>query len=170
MAVAEPIFREQLQPTPQTAVAALDPIIALLALIQLTGDRTLLDKYGPALEGTQNKTREAFVAITGTVPHEKADETIANEVRENRLLRGRRVAVDHATSASKRVRQVERQHSVAKPKRGKQCLRKCPQINYAFSPRVLETLQRTPLPSLVLQFRIEIVLDDPGAILMGPIQ
>src|ERR1700722_12269123 len=95
---------------------------------------------------------------------------IANEVRENRLLRGRRVAADHATSASKRVRQVERQHSVAKPKRGKQCLRKCPQINYAFSPRVLETLQRTPLPSLVLQLRIEIVLDDPGAILMAPIQ
>lgn len=65
----------------ETAIAALDPIVALLALIQITGDRTLLDKYGPALEGTQNKTREAFVAITGEVPHDKADERIANEVR-----------------------------------------------------------------------------------------
>ncbi len=45
------------------AIAALDPVVALLALIQITGDRTLLQKFGPALEGTQHKVKEAFVAF-----------------------------------------------------------------------------------------------------------
>jgi len=70
------------QPTMESAVAALDPIVALLALVQMTGDRTLLHKYGPTLDGTQNTTREAFVAITGEVAHAEADQNIANEVRQ----------------------------------------------------------------------------------------
>lgn len=65
----------------QAAIAALDPVVALLALVQITGDRTLLHRYGPALDGTQNRTREAFVAISGEVPHGEVDEAIANDVR-----------------------------------------------------------------------------------------
>jgi len=63
------------------AVAALDPVVALLSLIQITGDRTLLDKYGAGLEGTQDTTREAFVAIDGPVGHDEASAELANEVR-----------------------------------------------------------------------------------------
>ncbi|WP_428334759.1 hypothetical protein [Novosphingobium sp.] len=45
------------------AIAELDPVVALLSLVQITGDRTLLHKFGPALEGTQHKLREAFVSF-----------------------------------------------------------------------------------------------------------
>ena len=68
-------------PTLETAIAALDPVVALLSLIQITGDRTLLDKYESALEGTQDTTREAFVAIDGPVAHDEASAEVANEVR-----------------------------------------------------------------------------------------
>ena len=44
-------------PALDTAIAALDPVVALLSLVQITGDRTLLSQYGPALDGTQDKTR-----------------------------------------------------------------------------------------------------------------
>ncbi len=64
------------------AVAALDPIVALLSLVQLTGDRTLLHKYGPRLEGTQDTTREAFVAVDGKLAHDDADQSVAHEIRE----------------------------------------------------------------------------------------
>jgi len=82
-------------PTLETAVAALDPIIALLVLVQITGDRTLLHRYGPAFEGTQDKTREAFVAIDGVKPQAEADEKLAKEVRQRLLLalRNKRAAV-----------------------------------------------------------------------------
>src|SRR5690554_1594741 len=40
---------------------ALDPVVCLAALIQITGDRSLLHRYGPALEGSQHRVREAFV-------------------------------------------------------------------------------------------------------------
>jgi cation diffusion facilitator CzcD-associated flavoprotein CzcO len=73
------------KPTLEAAVAALDPIVSLLALVQITGDRTLLHKYGPAFEGTQDTTREAFVAIDGVKPHDEANEAIANEVRQQLL-------------------------------------------------------------------------------------
>ena len=74
------------------AVAALDPVVALMSLIQITGDRTLLDKYGAALDGTQDKTREAFVAIDGPLEHDEASAEIADEVRAlllNAVLSGR---------------------------------------------------------------------------------
>ena len=64
------------------AIDALDPVVALLALIQITGDRTLLHKYGPSLEGTQHKVKEAFVAFDdGYVPN-AASLQIAKEVRD----------------------------------------------------------------------------------------
>ena len=45
------------------AVAALEPVVALVTLVQLTGDRMLLDRYGPLLDGTQKMLLEAFVAF-----------------------------------------------------------------------------------------------------------
>lgn len=77
----------------ESAIAALDPVVALLSLVQLNGDRGLLHTYGPALEGTQNRTREAFVAVDGPVAHDEADTTIANDIRRqllNELRRARK--------------------------------------------------------------------------------
>ncbi|GAB3272608.1 flavin-containing monooxygenase [Parahaliea aestuarii] len=45
------------------AIDALDPVVALMSLIQITGDRSLLQCYGDALEGTQHTVKEAFVAF-----------------------------------------------------------------------------------------------------------
>ncbi|WP_116364096.1 flavin-containing monooxygenase [Parahaliea mediterranea] len=45
------------------AIDALDPVVALMSLIQITGDRSLLNRYGDALEGTQHTVKEAFVAF-----------------------------------------------------------------------------------------------------------
>lgn len=81
MADAATLVRDGQMPTLESAIAALDPIIALLALVQITGDRTLLHKFAPALEGTQDTTREAFVAIDGVVAHDEADQRIASEIR-----------------------------------------------------------------------------------------
>ena len=66
------------------AIAALDPVVALLSLIQITGDRTLLHKFGPALEGTQHKLREAFVNFGDQEAPSEASVEVANDVR-NRL-------------------------------------------------------------------------------------
>ena len=67
--------------TLEAAIAALDPVVALLSLVQITGDRALLHRYGPALEGTQDKTREAFVATEGQLARNEADQGVAGEVR-----------------------------------------------------------------------------------------
>ncbi len=43
----------------EASVAQLDPVVALLALVQITGDRSLLDQHGPALRlrpGDRNQT------------------------------------------------------------------------------------------------------------------
>jgi 4-hydroxyacetophenone monooxygenase len=72
------------------AIAALDPVVALLSLVQITGDRTLLHRYGPGLDGTQNRTRSAFVAIEGELAHDEADEVAANEIRARLLHEMRR--------------------------------------------------------------------------------
>jgi cation diffusion facilitator CzcD-associated flavoprotein CzcO len=79
-------------PTLEAAVAELDPVVALLSLVQITGDRTLLHRYAPALEGTQDTTREAFVAVDGQAAHDTADESVAKDVRQlllNALRSGR---------------------------------------------------------------------------------
>lgn len=65
----------------ETAIAALDPVVALLSLIQITGDRTLLHKYGEALDGTQHQVREAFVAFDPVIEPSPAKIEIADEVR-----------------------------------------------------------------------------------------
>lgn len=71
--------------TLEEAIETLDPVVALLSLIQLTGDRTLLGRYGPALEGTQHKVKEAFVAFDESTPRSEASIEVANSVRR-RLL------------------------------------------------------------------------------------
>ncbi len=66
---------------PEVVIDALDPVVALLALIQFTGDRTLLAKYGPALEGTQHKVKEAFVAFGETEAPSEISLEVTSEVR-----------------------------------------------------------------------------------------
>jgi cation diffusion facilitator CzcD-associated flavoprotein CzcO len=65
----------------EAAIAALDPVVALLALIQITGDRTLLHKYGPALEGSQHQVKEAFVAFDTPSEPSAASLEVAEAVR-----------------------------------------------------------------------------------------
>jgi 4-hydroxyacetophenone monooxygenase len=74
-------------PTLEETVAALDPVVALLSLVQLTGDRSLLHRYGPRLEGTQTQMREAFVAVDGEIAHSQAESTIAADIRQRLLKR-----------------------------------------------------------------------------------
>ena len=69
----------------ESAVAALDPVVALLALIQITGDRTLLHKYGAALEGTQHQVKEAFVAFDKASGPSAASLEVAGAVRAQLL-------------------------------------------------------------------------------------
>ncbi|HSB97141.1 MAG TPA: NAD(P)/FAD-dependent oxidoreductase, partial [Spongiibacteraceae bacterium] len=73
------------QPTLEQAVAELEPMVALLSLVQITGDRGLLRKYGPKLEGTQHQMREAFVAVDGEIAHAEADPAIVAEIRSKLL-------------------------------------------------------------------------------------
>jgi len=64
----------------EAIVNDLDPIIALLSLIHITGDRHLLHRYGPLLEGTQDQQRSAFSDI-GEHEHKRADPAIVAEIR-----------------------------------------------------------------------------------------
>lgn len=75
------------QPSIEETVGALDPIIALLSLVQMSGDRSLLRRYGPRLEGTQSQMREAFVAVDGEIAHDEADASTAAEIRAQLLSR-----------------------------------------------------------------------------------
>lgn len=65
----------------ETSVAALDPIVALLSLIHITGDQMLLHRYGPLLDGTQEQVREAFVNFGGDEEHKQADPAVVAEIR-----------------------------------------------------------------------------------------
>jgi cation diffusion facilitator CzcD-associated flavoprotein CzcO len=69
----------------ERTIASLDPIMALLSLIQLTGDRTLLHRYWDALDGKQETVMEAFRDINAHEEHEPVDPAIAAEIR-SRLL------------------------------------------------------------------------------------
>lgn len=85
------------EPNLDSAIAVLDPVVALLALVQITGDRTLLHKYGPRLEGTQDQTRSAFVALDRTEA-DKADDSVANEIRallKHEVAAGRHPIMPH---------------------------------------------------------------------------
>lgn len=64
------------------AIDALDPITALMALIQITGNRTLLNRYWDALDGKQEKVVEAFVDLHAHDAHEPVDPAIAREIRD----------------------------------------------------------------------------------------
>lgn len=68
-------------PTLETAISSLDPIMALLSLIQLTGDRTLLNRYWSALDGKQQTVMEAFRDINAHEDKQPVDPAIADEIR-----------------------------------------------------------------------------------------
>jgi hypothetical protein len=63
------------------AIDSLDPVLALMALIQITGDRTLLHRYWAALDGRQESVVEAFRDINAHDAREKVDPAIAGEIR-----------------------------------------------------------------------------------------
>ena len=68
------------------AIAILDPVVALLSLVPITGDRTLLAEYGPAIEGA----REMLVPPPPGQDPAAADEAAAAKVRELLLAAMRR--------------------------------------------------------------------------------
>ena len=68
--------------TIDAAIDALDPILALMALIQVTGDRTLLHRYWNALDGKQEGVVEAFRDIDAHETHDPVDPAIAAEIRD----------------------------------------------------------------------------------------
>src|SRR5690606_26061427 len=68
----------------------------------LTGDRSLLRRYGPRLDGTQTQMREAFAAVEGEIAHAQADEEVANDIRQRLLQRvrsGAKPAMPHIDPA-----------------------------------------------------------------------
>lgn len=69
----------------EETIATLDPILALLSLVQLTGDRILLHRYWQALDGRQESVVEAFRDINAHETREPVDPAIAAEIRA-RLL------------------------------------------------------------------------------------
>jgi len=64
------------------AIDALDPVMALMALIQISGDRTLLHRYWDALDGRQESVAEAFRDINAHEEKKPVDPAIAKEIRE----------------------------------------------------------------------------------------
>ena len=72
-------------PTLEEAITELDPLVALMSLVHLTGDRSLLDLYGPALEGTQKVVRAEFVPSAKGREVRVADEGVVSEIQA-RLL------------------------------------------------------------------------------------
>ncbi|EQA99773.1 hypothetical protein L288_18995 [Sphingobium quisquiliarum P25] len=64
------------------AIDSLDPVMALMALIQITGDRTLLSRYWKDLDGKQVRVVEAFVDINEHGAQEPVDPAVAGEIRE----------------------------------------------------------------------------------------
>lgn len=76
------------QPTLEQTIDALEPVVALLCLVQITGDRNLLHKYAPALEGTQRSQIEAFVAGVKDGQKQKvADPAIVAAIKADLLKR-----------------------------------------------------------------------------------
>lgn len=64
------------------AIDALDPAMALMALIQLTGDRTLLHRYWGDIDGRQEELVETFVDIHAHEERPAIDPAIAREIRD----------------------------------------------------------------------------------------
>lgn len=70
----------------QAAIDALNPIVALLSLIHITGDQTLLHRYGPHLEGAQEQKREAFATLQ-KIEQKTGDPNIVTEIWTLLLVR-----------------------------------------------------------------------------------
>src|SRR5262249_20719997 len=65
----------------RASVDALDPIVALLSLVHITGDRSLLTSLGRAFEGTRRGPQSTFAGPLATA--EKApDPALVAEIRE----------------------------------------------------------------------------------------
>lgn len=64
------------------AIDVLDPIMALLALMQITGDRTLLHRYWDDLDGKQESVVEAFRDIDAHDARQPIEAHIAAEIRD----------------------------------------------------------------------------------------
>jgi 4-hydroxyacetophenone monooxygenase len=64
----------------RAAVDALDPVVALLALVHLTGERTLLASHGPAFDGVPRKGGSSFSAKAEQAPKEP-DPGIVADIR-----------------------------------------------------------------------------------------
>jgi len=60
------------------AVNALDPVVALLALVHLTGDRTLLASHGPAFDGVPRRGGSSFSAKAAQAPKEPDAQVVAD--------------------------------------------------------------------------------------------
>lgn len=63
------------------AVHALDPVVALLALVHLTGDRSLLTSLGKAFDGVPRKGGSSFSAKAEQTPKE-LDPAVVTEIRQ----------------------------------------------------------------------------------------
>ncbi|KFG88895.1 putative flavin-containing monooxygenase [Sphingobium herbicidovorans NBRC 16415] len=68
------------------AIDALDPTMALMALIQITGDRTLLNHYWDAIDGRQEELIETFVDIHAHEERPRIDPAVAAEIRDRLRL------------------------------------------------------------------------------------
>ena len=64
----------------RASVNALDPVVALLALVHLTGDRTLLATHGPAFDGVPRSGGSSFSAKAAQAPKEP-DAAIVADIR-----------------------------------------------------------------------------------------
>jgi len=65
----------------ERAIDALDPVMALMALIQITGNCTLLHRYWSDLDGKQETLVEAFRDIEGHEERSPVDSKVAEEIR-----------------------------------------------------------------------------------------
>lgn len=74
---AEGTYGERLR----AAVDALDPVVALLALVHLTGDRSLLSSLGKAFDGVPRKGGSSFSARAEQKPKE-LDPAVISEIRQ----------------------------------------------------------------------------------------
>ncbi|MCP1471475.1 cation diffusion facilitator CzcD-associated flavoprotein CzcO [Sphingobium sp. OAS761] len=68
--------------TLDAAIDALPPITALLSLVQLTGNRLLLDRYWDALDGRQEEAVESMRDIAAHEQRPTVDPAVALEIRE----------------------------------------------------------------------------------------
>lgn len=64
----------------RASVERLDPVIGLLALVHLTGDRTLLDSHGPAFDGVPRGGGSSFSA-KGPQGTKEADPAVVADIR-----------------------------------------------------------------------------------------